>query len=227
MDGRTSIDFSHWSDPLCIWAFVAQDKLDRLLARHGEALRVRYRVVPVFGSLRQRFEQGPWSTDGVEGRVEKTADIARRFGHDAVSGACWRAARDASSWSPGAAIKAVALAEQAGHVAPNCTARFQIALRHAFFIDDINITERAAQLALAEQCDIPRAPLEAALDDGRALAALWEDEAERDRLGIQGSPTYVFDEGRAMLYGNVSEGMINATVDELLGGMAPGRSECA
>jgi hypothetical protein len=77
-----------------------------------------------------------------------------------------------------------------------------------------------------QPCGIAREGIEGALDDGRALAALWEDHQERETLGIQGSPTYVFDDGRAILYGNVSEGVINATVDELLGGTIAGRSDC-
>ena len=49
------IAFSYWSDPLCIWAYVAQDKLDRTLREWGEKLDVSYRIVPVFGSLPWRF----------------------------------------------------------------------------------------------------------------------------------------------------------------------------
>lgn len=220
------IRFSYWSDPLCVWAYVAQGKLDRLLAGHPHTLDVSYRVVPVFGSVRWRFEQGPWASEGVEGRVRKTAEIARRFDHPEVSGECWRVAGQTSSWSPGAAIKAVSLAQEAGVCAPQSTASYQRALRQTFFVDGLNIGLREVQLAVAEQCGIARAGIEAALDDGRALAALWEDHQERETLGIQGSPTYVFDDGRAILYGNVSERVINATVDELLGGMAAGRSEC-
>jgi len=220
------VRFSYWSDPFCIWAYVAQGKLDRLLLGHAHALEVSYRVVPVFGSVRWRFTQGPWASEGVEGRVRKTAEIAQRFGHPEVSGECWRVAGQTSSWSPGAAIKAVSLARDAGVCPPHGPASYQLALRHAFFVDGLNIGSRRVQLAVAEQCGLAREGIEAALDDGRALAALWEDHQEREALGIQGSPTYVFDDGRAILYGNVSEGVINATVDELLGGTVAGRSEC-
>ncbi len=34
--------------------------------------------------------------------------------------------------------------------------------------------------------------------------------------GVQGSPTYVFNEGRQMLYGNVGYRIIEANVRELL-----------
>ena len=45
------LKFSYWSDPLCIWALVAQQKLERVLTELGEHVRVDYRVIPVFGSL--------------------------------------------------------------------------------------------------------------------------------------------------------------------------------
>ena len=94
-----AVPFDYWSDPLCIWAYVAQEKLDHLLGRYGDALTVRYRVVPVFGSLRHRFSEGSWAADGIEGRVAKTREIAARFGHTEVSGEVWRVACPESSWS--------------------------------------------------------------------------------------------------------------------------------
>ena len=63
------LKFSYWSDPLCIWALVAQEKLERVLAELGEHVRVDYRIVPVFGSVPWRFNEGPWAKDGVEGRL--------------------------------------------------------------------------------------------------------------------------------------------------------------
>lgn len=66
--------FSYWSDPLCIWALVAQKKLDRVLAELGEHVHVEYRVVPVFGSERRVLEAGDalvllGASHGHQGRV--------------------------------------------------------------------------------------------------------------------------------------------------------------
>jgi len=224
---RPSIRFHYWTDPLCIWAFVAQGKLDRLLAAHAGALDVTYHVVPVFGSIRWRFAEGPWAAAGVEGRVQQTAAVAARFGHPEVTGEGWRAVCEGSSWAAGAAVKAVQVAERAGELPAGACEQYQRALRAAFFLDNRNVVRRDVQLELASEHKLEAKPIAAALDDGRALAALWEDHQLRETLGIQGSPTYVFDDGRAMLYGNVSEGVIVATVAELLSGSAAGRSECA
>jgi predicted DsbA family dithiol-disulfide isomerase len=220
------IEFSYWSDPLCIWALVAQTKLDRVLAELGEHLVVDYRIVPVFGSVPWRFKDGPWAKEGLEGRALATRRIAEAAGHKDVSGECWRKAAPASSWPPSCAIKAVCAIERRGEIAPGSGARYQRAVRERFFVHEQNVAHRRVQLAIAEALDLPRGPIEERLDDGSALAAVWEDHHEKERLKIQGSPTYVFDGGRAMLYGNFEYGILKSTVDELVRGIHPGCSAC-
>lgn len=220
------IAFSYWSDPLCIWALVAQTKLDRILTDLGSHLDVDYRVVPVFGSVPWRFEKGPWAKEGIDGRCSATRRIAEQGGRADVTGECWRTAAPASSWAPATAIKAVFALEREGAIAGGSGARYQVALRERFFVHEANIARRDVQLSVAEALELPRAPIEARLDDASALAAVCEDFAEKERLKIQGSPTYVFDGGRAMLYGNFGYGMLRSTVEELVRGIVPGSSAC-
>lgn len=218
------LKFSYWSDPLCIWALVAEQKLDRVLGELGGHVRVDYRIIPVFGSVPWRFSAGPWAKDGLEGRVLATRTIAEQAGRTDVSGECWRNAMPASSWAPAAAIKAVfGLGEGRGEeVGP----AYQRALRERFFVGGANTALRSVQLEVAEELGLARAPIEARLDDGSALAAVCEDHAEKERLKLQGSPTYVFDGGRAMLYGNFGYGILRSTVEELVRGIDPGGSAC-
>ena len=220
------IEFDYWSDPLCVWAFVAQEKLDRVLVELGQHLVVHYRIVPVFGSVPWRFTEGPWAREGVDGRVAITRRIAEQAGRLDVSGQCWRRACPASSWAPGMAIKAVFALEARGEVADGSGARYQRVLRDRFFVNDENVALREIQLRVAEVEALPRAGIERQLDDGTALASVWEDHNERERLKIQGSPTYVFDGGRAMLYGNFEYEMLQSTISTLLRGVHPGRSAC-
>jgi len=222
MPGR--VKFSYWSDPLCIWALVAQQKLERVLGELGAHVRVDYRIVPVFGSVPWRFAQGPWAKDGVDGRVLATRKIAEQGGRSDVSGECWRRAMPASSWAPAAAIKAVfALEDGRGE---DAGPGYQRVLRERFFVHEANIALRTVQLEVAEELGLPRAPIEQRLDDGSALAAVCEDHAEKERLRLQGSPTYVFEGGRAMLYGNFDYGILRSTVEELVRGARPGGSAC-
>ncbi|MCB9741862.1 MAG: hypothetical protein H6741_23660 [Alphaproteobacteria bacterium] len=220
------VHFSYWSDPICIWAYVAQDRLERVLAEFGDELHVHYRVVPVFGSVLERFREGSWSAKGVAGRIEATRRVAHEHGHPEVSGEVWAKACPATSWTAGAAIKAVGDLEHAGLVDEGSLALYQWRLRQRFFVDEQNIAERRVQLGLAEELDLPRGAIEERLDDGRAMAWLFEDTMERERLGLRGSPSFVFNEGRAELYGNFPFGILQATVQELVNGMRPGASAC-
>lgn len=212
----SEIEFEYWSDPLCIWAFVAQPKLEHLLEAQGDRVRPHYRIVPVFGSIRQRFRDGVWAAAGPEGRAESTRRIAAEHGLEDVSGRCWIEDCPASSWAPSLALKAVFAMEDEDELPPGAAAAYQLAMRRRFFVDDRNVARRAEQLALAEELSIPRAGIERRLDDGSALCALYEDHERREALGIRGSPTYVFEGGRAMLYGNFSEPVLTATVQELV-----------
>ncbi|MCB9745216.1 MAG: DsbA family protein [Alphaproteobacteria bacterium] len=220
------VHFGYWSDPLCIWAYVAQDKLDRVLEEFGAELAVDYRICPVFGSILHRFREGSWAAAGVPGRVEATRRVAAEHGHPEVSGEVWAKACPASSWPAGAAIKAVSDLEASELAEPGSLATYQWRLRQRFFIDEVDVSLRRVQLELAEELGIDRAALCERLDDGRAMAWLWEDHVERERLGLRGSPTFVFNEGRAELYGNFPFGILHATVLELVMGMRPGASAC-
>lgn len=220
-----TLDIDYWSDPLCIWAYVAEDKLRRLEARFGDRVHLRWRVVPVFGSVSERFRTGVWA-GGPPGKRDLTVRVARRFGHDEVDGAVWVDDPPASSWAPAAAFEAVRALVASGALPDGADGAWLRALRHAFFVDDRNVARRDVQREVATALGLPWDAIAAGLDDGTALAAVWSAHEERQRLGIQGSPTWVFDGGRAVLYGNVHEGVLGGTVEELLRGEEAGASRC-
>ena len=220
------IPLEYWSDPLCIWAFVAQDKLESLLAEHGDRLDVRYRILPVFGSVPHRFRAGSWSSQGPEGRAKATRRVAHERGHTEVTGRGWLDDPPASSWASGAAAKAVLGMEADGEAEPGAGAAYLLGLRRAFFVHDRNIARRSVQLELASEHGVDVHRLVARLDDGSALAALYEDHLERESLRLQGSPSFVFDGGRAQLYGNFDHAILDATVQSLERGLDVGGTDC-
>lgn len=218
------MQFDYWTDPLCVWAFVAQRRLEEILAAHPR-LRVRHRVVPVFGSVPWRFREGAWAVPGPEGRAAATRRIGEGCGWT-LTGRVWLDDPPASSWSAGAAVVAAFDLAEEGTIPLAQAEAFQWELRRAFFVENLNTARRAVQLSVAEAVDLPRTPLVARLDDGRAIASLWEHHREREANHIQGSPTWVFDGGRAMLYGNVSHQVLAATVEQLEQESEPGCSIC-
>ena len=221
-----TVAMDYWSDPLCVWAYVAQPRLDRLVADFGDELTIRWRVAPVFGSIGRRFRDGAWAEQGVAGRGAATRRVVARHGAPGrrVDGTVWAEDCPPTSWSAGCAVKSVTLMEARGAAPAGASGVFLRALRGRFFEDNINVARRAEQLGLAEAQGLDLRAFSAHLDDGSAMAALIEDHQDRERLRVQGSPTYAFDGGRAMLYGNLAEGVLRATVQALIQGCPAGGS---
>jgi predicted DsbA family dithiol-disulfide isomerase len=142
-----------------------------------------------------------------------------------VTGACWHKA-PASSWGPSAVALAVRQLENEEELPEGSTGRFLRGLRHRFFLDDADITRRAEQKRVLEAVDLPVGHVFARVDDGPGFARLSEAVARREALRIEGSPTWIFDGGRARLFGNVDERVLRATIQALLDGEEAGSSSC-
>ena len=71
-------------------------------------------------------------------------------------------------------------------------------------------------LDLARQRDLDIPALESTIDNGKAVAALSTDQKNALDLGVRGSPTWVLNDGRQILYGNVGYRILNANIEELL-----------
>ena len=54
------------------------------------------------------------------------------------------------------------------------------------------------------------------IENGEAYAALHRDERLLKADGVVGSPTYVFNDGRQLLYGNVGYRIIASNLRELM-----------
>ena len=62
----------------------------------------------------------------------------------------------------------------------------------------------------------PLAPIEAQIRSGTAIAALGSDTKLAEENKISGSPTFLMNAGRQILYGNVGYRLIEANLNELL-----------
>jgi predicted DsbA family dithiol-disulfide isomerase len=89
-------------------------------------------------------------------------------------------------------------------------------LRLAFFRDARDIARLEVQLDVARELELPVDAIRERLEDGSALAALAEDYELAARHHVTGSPTYLLNDDRQRLYGNVGYRIIEANVLELL-----------
>jgi len=224
MSDNRWVSVDYFSDVLCIWAYVAQIRLDELRKSFPEQVRVTYRFIPVFGDVQGKM-QGWSDRGGIAGYGRHVHEVAERFGHVPVHAEIWARNTPAGSLSAHAFIKSVDLLCRDGELSSESVAAFDgrttleelmWRVRLAFFRDVRDIARLDVQLELARELDLPVDRIRLHLEDGRALAALSEDHESAQRSRVTGSPTYLFNEGRQTLYGNVGYRIIEANVQELL-----------
>ena len=109
-----------------------------------------------------------------------------------------------------ACIKAAALVDA------DAAERLAWALRLAFFRDGRDVSRLDVQLAVVEELGLKPDAVRARLEDGSAWAAVLSDYDEATTEHVRGSPTFVLNERRQILYGNVGYKIIEANVLELL-----------
>ena len=54
----------HFSDVLCIWAYIAQIRIDELKNKFGDQIELQYHFIPLFGSTHIKFTEGRINRDG-------------------------------------------------------------------------------------------------------------------------------------------------------------------
>ena len=69
---------------------------------------------------------------------------------------------------------------------------------------------------IAKEMQLPLDKIKQVLDDGTALAEMSRDIELRDEFKVEGSPTYILNEGRQKLYGNVGYRIIEANLLEII-----------
>lgn len=214
----------YFSDLLCVWAYVAEARVREMCARFPDRIVVVERFCSVFGDTATRIGDGWADRGGYEGFGAHVRDVVAGFGHVSVHPELWHEVRPTTSSQSHLILKAAQLVEQRLSLEP-CernglvrlpSAHLAWAIRLAFFRDAYDISDSAVLRHLAESEGLPVADIEAEIATGRAFAGLAEDAAARERLGVAGSPTFVLNEGRQKLYGNVGYRVIEANIQELL-----------
>ena len=57
------VEVAYFSDLLCVWAYIAEARIEKLRADFGAAVHVVPRTVSVFGDVPGKFRRG-WSERG-------------------------------------------------------------------------------------------------------------------------------------------------------------------
>jgi predicted DsbA family dithiol-disulfide isomerase len=199
-----------FTDVLCVWAYIAQVRVDEAKANFGDALEITPRCCSVFGDTASKIGLGWADRDGYRGFNRHLREIGEQFDHIGIHPDIWLKTRPASSLGAHLAIKALQ------HLDHGLADAFTRALRGAFFDECLDIARWTVQRDLLALVGANVADVESVLESGVAHAALASDIAAAEARGIQGSPTFVLNEGRQILYGNVGYLVLEANVREML-----------
>lgn len=213
-----AIPIQHFSDVLCVWAYVSQRRIDELKQQFGDRVRLDYHYVPVFGHAQQKLH-AQWSQrGGVEAYGKHVREVVARFEHCTIHPDVWVKNTPRSSLPAHLLLCAVRLLGDGAMDANGNTPfeRMAWAIREAFFRDLVDVSQQHALLAIAGRLGLPAQEIETHLQSGAAHALLSEDIALARDQSVRASPTLLFNEGRQMLTGNVGYRVIEANVRELL-----------
>lgn len=210
------IQIDHYSDVLCVWAYFSEPRLAELSMNFGDQVSFTYHFVAVFGDVPGKIASVWGAKGGYEGFAAHTLQSAEKFPELHLSAKIWRETRPPSSLSVHLYLKAIAICEKEGHCPVGAYAMAISKMREAFFAEGRNIASSDVQQVVGAAVGASARAVIPYLQDGRAHAALSADHKTAETLGISGSPTLVFNQGRQRLFGNVGYRIIEANVQELL-----------
>jgi len=217
----------YFSDVLCIWAYIAQIRLEELKVAFSENIAIDYHFVSVFGNAREKLEQGWRDRGGLMGYQNHVKTIASKFEHISVHPDVWSRV-PASSISAHLFLNAIQLLEIKDLVpaSDKVLEKTAWAFREAFFTKLSDISDRKVQFEIAEELGLDITLIQAQIDSGEAYALLSKDFDLIKEHQVTVSPTLIFNEGRQRLNGNVGYRVIEANIRELLNNPPNEQSWC-
>ena len=211
-----NITLDYFSDTLCIWAYVAQVRLNELHQQFDKRIEVNEHFITLFGNTENRIAEGWKDRGGYEGFNQHVLDVAEQFPHVSVNPQVWKTCRPKSSANSHLYLKAIQSLVSEKVVSPIDFTKMVWNVRCAFFKDAKDISDLKVLKELATELSLPVDAIEEKLNNGIAIAKLFSDMEMRENFKLEGSPTYLLNSGRQKLYGNVGYRVLEANVKELL-----------
>jgi predicted DsbA family dithiol-disulfide isomerase len=205
------LTIDYYTDILCVWAWIAQRRVEELDAQWGEQIRLVQHCVSVFADTAGKMNTQWRERGGFDAFADHVQAAAADYESAPVHPDLWRRVRPTTSANAHLLLKATELSHS-----PHDAAKLAAAIRHAFFVEARDVSQLPELMTIAGDSDLDADALKSVLDDGSAMAALFSDYAECETLGVKGSPSWVMNNGRQVLYGNLGYRILHANVEELL-----------
>lgn len=217
----STVEVTYFSDVLCIWAYASQARVNAVKEQFGDAVDIKHQFCSVFGDTARKIATAWKDRGGYDGFNLHLREVAARFPHIEVHPEIWLKTRPQTSTSAHLFMKAVQHWDRESGVARNHSSESVFdqvlwAFRCAFFRDCRDIARWDIQCEIAKVFGVDIVAIEQLVRDGIAFARLASDYQDADKMRIEGSPSFVLNEGRQKLYGNIGFRLIEANIQELL-----------
>jgi predicted DsbA family dithiol-disulfide isomerase len=217
----SAVEIKYFSDILCIWAYISQARVDAVKETFGDSVQIKHQFCSVFGDTAGKITSTWKDKGGYEGFNSHLRQVAERFPHIEVHPEIWLTTRPLTSSSAHLFMNAVQQWDLESRLALPRSAvsifdQVLWAFRCTFFRDCRDIARWDVQCEIAESFGVDIIAIEKSIHNGSAFSRLAADYQDADKMRIEGSPSFVLDEGRQKLYGNVGFRLIEANIQELL-----------
>ena len=212
----SNLSLTYYSDVLCVWAYISQIRVDEVARKFAGQVAITHRFCSVFGDTAHKIGVGWKERGGYEGYGNHLREAVSAFDHVTLHPEIWQRNRPASSTPAHILLKAVQRVDKRG-----CETVLR-ELRSAFFERCLDIGNWSVLKDCLEVAGVAVDDVREAIDSGLAFADLEADHRDQQLLMVQGSPTYVLNDGRQKLYGNIGFGVIEANILELIRSPAAG-----
>lgn len=205
------LTIEYYTDILCVWAWIAQRRLDELENNLSGEIDIHYVYTDIFGDVPTKMNTQWQSKGGYEGFALHVQESASTFDHAPVNPQLWINVKPITSANAHLVLKAIEIA-----YGKETGIAMALIFREAFFKEALDIGNLEILNKLMEESNLDVLIVQARMNDGSAMAALMKDYQKSKQQNIKGSPSYVIDGGRQTLYGNVGYRVLHANVEELL-----------
>lgn len=177
----------------------------------GTQVELRRHYINLFGDTASRMAKQWSERGGYEGFGRHVQDSAAPYDNAPVNSEIWKAVRPKTSLNAHLVLKATEIA-----YTPERSADLMLLIQKSFFVDNFDVGLMDNVLLLAEQSGLDKVALRTLIDEGEAGASLMADYQKAAELNIKGSPSWVMNNGRQELFGNVGYRILRANIKEVL-----------
>jgi predicted DsbA family dithiol-disulfide isomerase len=201
----------YYSDVLCVWAWIAQRRIEELKEEWGADIILRRHYLNLFGDTRTRMKEQWGQRGGYEGFGRHVLDAAAPYDNAPVNPLIWKEDRPLSSLNAHLVLKSVELSHSS-----EVSADLAFLVQQSFFVDLVDIGKLENLLTLVAQSNLNVDAVRSLLQSGEASALLMQDYQKAKELNIKGSPTWIMNNGRQELFGNIGYRILSANIKEVL-----------